>query len=181
MPPVATPPTKQSKGSKVLVAVVLLGVVGVVVAGIIASFSAPSGAEPGECIKVISSSVVDASVEKIDCGLPDAAFKVAVNLDSSKDSCPSGDYTEYTESGRRSDGFKLCLTLNAKEGDCFKQEGTIVAGKTTKVTCSSSATYQVVKVSTGTADEGQCSEGETAEVYSQPATTLCLAEPKPST
>lgn len=180
MPP--PPPVKQSKGSKVLVTCVLLGVVGVVVAGIIASIGAPSGAEPGECIKVNSQSVADADVEKIDCGLPDAAFKVAKNLDSSGDACPTGDYTEYTESGRRrSDGFKLCLVLNAKEGDCFQQEGTIVAGKTTKVTCGSSASFKVSKVSTGKADESLCEPGETAEVYSEPATTLCLAEPTPTT
>ncbi|GAA0218032.1 hypothetical protein GCM10010492_14860 [Saccharothrix mutabilis subsp. mutabilis] len=172
------PEQKTSTGAKVLIAVVALGIVGVVVAGLIASKDSPGGAEAGDCIKVNSVSVSDADVEKIDCGSPEAAFKVAVNLDSSTKACPTGDYSEYRDSGgRRSDGFKLCLTLNAKDGDCFKQEGTIVAGKTTKVTCGSSATHKVTKVS-GAADENQCESGDIVYVYSQPATTICMTETK---
>ncbi|NUT52341.1 MAG: hypothetical protein HOV94_34360, partial [Saccharothrix sp.] len=62
------------------------------------------------------------------------------------------------------------------EGDCFKHEGTIVAGKTTKVTCDSGATYKVGKVVQGRADENECESGDTVSVYSQPATTICLRE-----
>ncbi|MFE2750877.1 hypothetical protein ACFXGA_02615 [Actinosynnema sp. NPDC059335] len=172
------PPAKgTSRGAKALVAVVALGIVGVVVAGIIANVTGPAGAEAGDCIKVISASVTDADVEKIDCSSGEAAFKVAANLDSSTDSCPDGDYAEYTDSGgRRSNGFKLCLMLNAAEGDCFKQEGSIVAAKTTKVACDSGATYKVGKVVTGRADENECESGDTVSVYSQPATTICLTE-----
>jgi hypothetical protein len=172
------PPAKStSRGAKALVTVVALGIVGIVVAGVIASITGPSGAEPGECIKVVSAGVTDADVEKIDCSSAEAAFKVAANLDSSADSCPDGDYAEYSDSGgRRSNGFKLCLMLNAAEGDCFKQEGSIVAAKTTKVTCDSSATYKVAKVIAGRADENECESGETVSVYSQPATTICLTE-----
>ncbi|GAB2988301.1 LppU/SCO3897 family protein [Saccharothrix stipae] len=172
------PPAKgTSRGAKALVAVVALGIVGIVIAGIIANVTGPSGAEAGDCIKVISASVADADVEKVECSSPDAAFKVAANLDSSTDACPDGDYAEYSDSGgRRSDGFKLCLMLNAAEGECFKQEGSIVAGKTTKVTCDSSATYKVAKVIAGRADENGCESGDTVSVYSQPATTICLSE-----
>ncbi|MEU4763539.1 hypothetical protein AB0H12_09800 [Actinosynnema sp. NPDC023794] len=166
-----------SRGAKALVAVVVLGIVGVVVAGIIANVTGPSGAEAGDCIKVISASVTDADVEKIECSSPEAAFKVAANLDSSADSCPDGDYAEYSDSGgRRSNGFKLCLMLNAAEGDCFKEESSIVAAKTTKVTCDSSASYKVGKVVQGRADENECESGDTVTVYSQPATTICLTE-----
>jgi hypothetical protein len=172
------PPAKgTSRGAKALIAVVGLGIVGVVVAGIIAGATGPAGAEPGDCIKVVSASVTDADVEKVDCSSAEAAFKVAANLDSSSDSCPDGDYAEYSDSGgRRSNGFKLCLMLNAAEGECFKQEGTIVAAKTTKVTCDSSATYKVGKVIAGRADENACESGDTVSVYSQPATTICLTE-----
>ncbi|XVV04346.1 LppU/SCO3897 family protein [Actinosynnema sp. CA-248983] len=172
------PQQKTSTGAKVLIALVALGIVGVVVAGLIASKDSPGGAEAGDCIKVNSVSVSKADVDKIDCNSPEAAFKVAVNLDSSTKACPTGDYAEYRDSGgRRSDGFKLCLTLNAKDGDCFKQEGTIVAGKTTKVTCGSSATHKVSKVA-DTADENQCKSGDTVFVYSQPATTICMTKSK---
>ncbi|MFI9010385.1 hypothetical protein ACIGNX_24430 [Actinosynnema sp. NPDC053489] len=156
---------------------VAVAVVGIVVAGIVANLNGPAGAEAGDCIKVVSASVTDADVEKVDCSSPEAAFKVAANLDSSADSCPEGDYAEYSDSGgRRSDGFKLCLMLNAAEGECFKQEGSIVAAKTTKVPCDSSATYKVGKVVTGRADENECESGDTVSVYSQPATTICLVE-----
>lgn len=172
------PPAKgTSRGAKALVAVVVLGIVGIVVAGIIANLTGPSGAEAGDCIKVISASATDADVEKIECSSPEAAFKVAANLDSSADSCPDGDYAEYSDSGgRRSDGFKLCLMLNAAEGDCFKEESSIVAAKTTKVTCDSSASYKVGKVVRGRADENECESGDIVTVYSQPATTICLTE-----
>ncbi|WP_367132912.1 collagen-like protein [Saccharothrix sp. HUAS TT1] len=171
------PPKRTSTGAKALVAVVVLGIVGVVVAGVLAGINGPAGAEPGECIKIVSAGVTDADVEKVECSSPEAAFRVAAHLDSSADSCPDGDYAEYSDSGgRRSDGFKLCLMLNAAEGDCFKQEGTIVAAKTTKVTCDSSATYKVGKVIGGVADENECESGNTVSVYSQPATTICLIE-----
>ncbi|WP_053718651.1 LppU/SCO3897 family protein [Saccharothrix sp. NRRL B-16348] len=173
------PPAKggTSRGAKALVAVVALGIVGVVVAGIIANVTGPGGAEAGDCIKVVSASVSDADVEKVECSSQEAAFKVATRLDSSADNCPDGDYAEYSDSGgRRSNGFKLCLMLNAAEGDCFKQEGSIVAAKTTKVTCDSSASYKVGKVIAGRADENECESGDTVSVYSQPATTICLTE-----
>ncbi|ROP38788.1 LppU/SCO3897 family protein [Saccharothrix texasensis] len=156
---------------------VVLGVVGIVVAGVIAGLTGPAGAEEGDCIKVVSASVTDADVEKIECSSAEAAFKVAAKLDSSADSCPDGDYAEYSDSGgRRSNGFKLCLMLNAAEGDCFKEESSIAAAKTTKVTCDSSASYKVGKVVTGRADENECESGDTVTVYSQPATTICLTQ-----
>ena len=172
------PPAKgTSRGAKALVAVVALGIVGIVVAGFIAGATGPAGADPGDCIKVVSASATDADVEKIDCSSAEAAFKVAANLDSSADSCPDGDYAEYSDrGGRRSNGFKLCLMLNAAEGDCFKEEGSIAAAKTTKVTCDSSASYKVTKVVPGRADENECESGDTVSVYSQPATTICLTE-----
>ncbi|GAA3848010.1 hypothetical protein GCM10022243_12640 [Saccharothrix violaceirubra] len=174
-----TPPSagRTSKGAKALLSTVGLIIVGIVVAAVISGINGPAGAEPGDCIKVNKVGVTSADIDKVDCGSMDATYKVAVNLDSSRDSCPSGDYSEYTDSGgRRSDGFKLCMVLNAREGDCFKQEGTIVAGKTTKIVCDSSATHKVRKVITGTADESACEGGDFVSVYSQPATTVCLIE-----
>lgn len=172
------PPPKSgtSNKAKALIGAVALGIVGIVVVGFIAGIGSPGRAEAGDCIKVNSVSASNADVDTIDCNSPEAAFKVAVNLDSSRDSCPAGDYSEYSDrGGRRSNGFKLCLVFNAREGDCFKQEGTIVAGKTTKVTCDSRATHKVTKVAS-TQDENACQRGETVFVYSQPATTICMAE-----
>lgn len=170
------PATGTSRGAKALIAVVGVGIVGVVVAGIIASTTAPAGAEVGECIKVVSSTATSTKVDKIDCSSREATFKVAANLDSSTASCPSGDYSKYSDrGGRRSDGFALCLMLNAAEGECFKQEGSRSADAV-KVTCDSSATHKVVKVSEGRSDENECASGEIVFVYSQPATTICMVE-----
>ncbi|WP_433267821.1 LppU/SCO3897 family protein [Actinosynnema sp. CS-041913] len=170
------PKKKTSTGAKALIGVVVLGIAAIVVIGMIAGAGSPGRANAGDCIKVNSASVGKADVDTVDCSSPEAAFKVAVNLDSSTSACPSGDYFEYSDrGGRRSNGFKLCLVFNAKQGDCFKQEGTIVAGKTTKVTCDSSATHKVTKV-VNTSDENACASGEAVVVYSQPATTLCLVK-----
>jgi hypothetical protein len=167
-----------SKGAKVLIAAVGLGIVGIVVAGLVAGKDAPAGANPGECIKINSVSATDASVQKIDCGARDAAFKVARNLDGGSSACPSGDYVEYSETGRRrSNGFKLCLMLNAAVGDCFKEEGSLIAAKTSKVTCGADASFKVSKVKVGSSDGSLCEAGETEELYSDPATTMCLVKP----
>jgi len=167
---------KTSSGAKALIAVVVLGIAGIVVAGFVAGADSPGRAAVGDCVKVESASASRADVATVDCGSPEAAFRVAVNLDRSTAACPSGDYSEYSSrGGRRSNGFKLCLVYNAREGDCFKQEGTIVAGKTTKVTCDSSATHKVTKVAS-VEDENACEGGETVFVYSQPATTICMVK-----
>ncbi|QFZ16464.1 LppU/SCO3897 family protein [Saccharothrix syringae] len=169
------PPQRTSRGPKVLIAVVVLGIVGVVVAGLFANATGPGGADEGDCMKINSAGVTDADVEQIDCASPEAAFKVASRLGSSTDSCPDGDYVEFYErGGRRSDGYKLCLVLNAAEGDCFKQEGGIVAGKTTKVACGTPGAFKVVRVIDGRADENECESGDSAVVYSRPAGTICL-------
>ncbi|MFC6093220.1 LppU/SCO3897 family protein [Saccharothrix lopnurensis] len=169
------PPRKGlSKAAKALVGAIGLGVVGIVVLGLVTGLTGPGGADAGDCLKINSASVTDSDVEQIDCASPEAAFKVAVRLDSGTGACPTGDYTEfYTSGGRRGDGYKLCLVLNASEGDCFKQEGTIVAAKTTKVTCGTPDAFKVERV-IGSSDENACASGDTAVVYSLPPSTICL-------
>ncbi|GAA1263149.1 LppU/SCO3897 family protein [Saccharothrix xinjiangensis] len=170
------PPPKRglSQGVKALVGVVVLGVAGLTVVGMIGNAGGPGGAVEGDCLKIDSVSVTESEAEQVDCGAPEAAFKVATRLGSGADACPEGDYTEfYSTGGRRSDGYKLCLVLNAAEGDCFKQEGTIVAAKTTKVTCGTPNAFKVERV-IGGSDENACASGDTVVVYSLPATTICL-------
>lgn len=175
--PMPAPPAKKAGPAKFLgCGLLLVIVIGIGVVAVMNWGTGPGSAKAGDCIKVNSASVSNADVDKIDCNVPEAAFKVAVNLDSSTDACPDGDYAEFRSSGRRSNGYKLCLMLNAKEGDCFKEEGSFIAGKTTKVTCSSSATYKVTKVA-NSVDKSACEEGERYTTYSQPATTICRAKP----
>ena len=181
--PQQMPPMPKSGKAPALAAIGCVGIVvliiaGIVVAGLIAGVDAPAQANPGKCIKIKSASVADAEIEKVDCGAQDAAFKVAKNLDSGSDACPSGDYVEYSETGRRrSNGFKLCLVLNAAVGDCFKDEGSLIAAKISKVTCGPDASFKVSKVKAAPNDGTLCEVGETEEVYSDPATTMCLVKP----
>ncbi|CAM3787326.1 hypothetical protein KIPE111705_24975 [Kibdelosporangium persicum] len=174
LPPNLPPPMPAKNGGKrVALGVVALGVVGLVVFGIMNWGTGAAAAEAGDCIKVVSASSADA--EKADCGSQEAVYKVAKKLDSSAGQCPKGDYTEWTKRSRR-DTMKLCLMLNAKEGDCFKI--TSGGGNQTdeRVPCGPSAPYKVVKVVTGTADKSACGRGNVAAVYSEPATTLCIAK-----
>ncbi|WP_199441143.1 LppU/SCO3897 family protein [Umezawaea beigongshangensis] len=136
-------------------------------------------AKAGECVKVTSASASDADAEKVDCSAPDASYEVAVNLDSRTASCPDGDYAEYSQKGRRSNGYRLCLMLNASVGDCFTESGSTVFGRTDKSACTSSSTFKVVEV-LDRRDEAGCPNEEGALgvlTYSQPPTTLCLGEP----
>ncbi|PRY46393.1 LppU/SCO3897 family protein [Umezawaea tangerina] len=175
LPP--TPPPAKKGGGKIKLVITLLVVVGAIVGGYFLNKDAPSSANVGDCINIKSASITNPELEKVDCGTQAAAFKVAKELGSASDKCPEGDYASYTESGRRSSGFTLCLMLNAAEGDCFKEEGSIVAGKTTKVTCDASASYKIEKVVKGTADKAACGPDGTEMVYSDPATTFCLVRP----
>jgi hypothetical protein len=175
MPPV--PPPAKKGGGKVKLVLTLLVVAGLVVGGYFLNKSAPSSANVGDCINIVSASITDPEIEKVECGSQNAAYKVAKNLDSASDQCPEGDYGSYSESGRRSNGFTLCLMLNAAEGDCFKAEGNLVSGKTSKVACGASADFKISKVVTGSTDKAACGSDGNELVYSEPATTLCRIAP----
>nr|WP_052478629.1 hypothetical protein [Kibdelosporangium sp. MJ126-NF4]CEL19591.1 XYPPX repeat family [Kibdelosporangium sp. MJ126-NF4] len=168
-------PRKASAGRKVGIGIVALAVVGLVVFGIINWGTGAAAAEAGDCIKVVSASSADA--EKADCGTQEAVYKVAKKLDSSASSCPKGDYTEWTRR-KRGDTMKLCLMLNAKEGDCFKIPTGGGSQADERVACGTSGAYKVLKVVTGKAEKTACGRGNLAAVYSEPATTLCLDQGK---
>ncbi|GAA2673158.1 MULTISPECIES: hypothetical protein [Actinosynnema] len=138
--------------------------------------AAVADAEVGDCLKVNEVSRDSADVEMVDCAAGDAAYRVAVNLPET-DRCPPGDYDEYIRGGAGNRGFRLCLMLNATDGDCFKEEGGIAVGKTTKVRCGSGATYKVAKAHSGTVDELVCEFDENPRLYPTPPTTLCITDP----
>lgn len=118
---------------------------------------------------------------KVDCGDPSANVKIGVRLDSDTDSCPTGDYDEYSVSGSRS--YKLCLMLNAREGECWANVTSATDGYK-RVDCADpTAEVRIVKVVTGQAEESACggTEYDVAVTYSQPATTLCASASKSNT
>jgi hypothetical protein len=151
---------------------VVAGVIGLIVIAVANWGTSARAAGEGDCIKVISTS--DAEAGKVECSAPEAIYKVAKKLDSAASRCPEGDYTEWT-GGKRTDTVKLCLMLNAKEGDCFKTTTSGGNESDERVACSS-ADFKVVKVVPDKADKAACAKGNLAATYSQPATTLCLTK-----
>jgi hypothetical protein len=168
-PPPAAKPSNTGKFIKIGIGVVVIAVVAVF--AIINWGKSASSAEVGDCIKVNNASATDADVEKIDCNSQEAVYKVGATFDSSTATCPEGDYDSYTESGRGS--LTLCLMLNAKDGDCFTSSGS----ETKKADCGS-ADFKVLKVITGTTEDGDCPEGtQDSFTYSEPKTVQCVAAP----
>lgn len=172
-PPPGAKPKNTGKIVKIVLGVVVLAVIAVV--AIVNWGTAPSSANVGDCIKVNSVSVTDADVEKVECTDPAASYKVAATFDDSSAECPGGtdsDYVSYTESGKGD--LTLCLTLNAKEGECFKN-----GDAAEKVGCSeANADVKVAKILTGTTDESGCPEETVAFLaYPEPKMVLCLSDP----
>ncbi|MFC4854288.1 LppU/SCO3897 family protein [Actinophytocola glycyrrhizae] len=173
--PPPPPPAKKNTGTsiKIVLGVVVLAAVGVF--AFIRWGTSPASSEVGDCIKVNNASSVNADVEKIDCNDPAAAYKVAATFDDSSASCPdeaNSNYVSYTEAGRG--GLKLCLTLNAKEGECF-----VRGDSDERVDCGDpKATFKVIKILTGTTDPSGCPEETTdGHIYAEPATVQCFGEP----
>ncbi|MET0238179.1 MAG: hypothetical protein ABW224_26295 [Kibdelosporangium sp.] len=174
-PPPGMPPPKPqgtSAGARVLIGVVVAGIIGLIVVAVANWGTSARAAEEGDCLKVVSTA--DAEADQVECTAPEAVYKVAKKLDSASSRCPQGDYTEWS-GGKRTDTVKLCLMLNAKEGDCFKTTSSGGNDTDERVACSS-ADFKVVKVVSGKADKAACARGNLAATYSQPATTLCLSK-----
>ncbi|HEY0450972.1 LppU/SCO3897 family protein [Actinophytocola sp.] len=130
---------------------------------------AVTDAAVGDCIKVNNASATNADVETIDCADPLAVYKVGVKKESDSESCPQGDYVEYTETG----SFKLCLVLNAKQGECFNES----SQEDKRVDCSSpDASYSVPAIHEGSADPSQCgANADNALTYAEPPLVVCRA------
>jgi hypothetical protein len=172
------PPPPAPVGKKNSTGTIIKIVLGVVVIGVVAVFAimnwgkSASSSEVGDCIKVNNAATAD--VEKIDCNDPAATYKVAVTKDETGADCPTPNdfYVSYTETGGKGSDLLLCLTLNAKEGDCFNLGTT----SDTKVACTDpKANAKVSKILTGTADPAGCPEGpDNAYVYPEPKLVQCL-------
>ena len=150
------------------IVVIALGVLSVV-----SFMKSPASASVGDCLHVTEFTTTGADPTKIDCADQNANVKVAVKLDSSSSTCPTGDYDEYSVSGRSS--YKLCLMINAHDGDCFADVTSSTAGYKRVACTDPTAEIEFVKIVTGQADEAAC-EGvkiDGAVTYSEPATTMC--------
>lgn len=121
------PPPKKSGAGKVIgsivTIVVLVGVgilVKVLIGGGLSAITEPS-AKPGDCASV-TGTTFSPKYKKVDCSAPEANYLIAKAMKSTSEACPSEDYAEYTESGRRSSSLKLCLVEKLEEGKCYQEE-----------------------------------------------------------
>ena len=156
-----------------LMIVIPIAVVGLVIAGVVGFLNSPATASVGDCLQVTEFTTNGDEPTKIDCADQNANVKIAIKLDEASSSCPSGDYDEYSVSGRGD--YKLCLMINARDGDCFANVTSSTAGYK-RVPCTDpTAEIEFVKVVTGQADEAACAglEIDGAVTYSEPATTMC--------
>jgi hypothetical protein len=125
----------------------------------------------GDCIRVDDASAADADIAAIDCADRRAVYRVGVREERGAGApaeCPGPHYVSYTEEG----GLLLCLTLNAREGDCF-HEG---ERRDSRVACDSpKADYRVGRIFAGTDDPGRCGEEDApnALTYPDPPLTIC--------
>jgi hypothetical protein len=180
--PVAPPPYEPEtepapKTMRIIVFGVLVAIFGGIAAFVVVKVLNPPAPEyaAGDCVQVVEGGRFDAEVERVDCGAQTALYEVGVYLDSADEACPAGSYSEYRQSGGRQQEYKLCLMINAAEGDCLSVP-MISAGEEKKVACASDeANLRITKVVEGTADESACGAGaaEDARVYPQPKRTVC--------
>ncbi|MGI5503286.1 LppU/SCO3897 family protein [Lentzea sp. CA-135723] len=127
MPYGAPMPPKKGKAGKIIGAIVsfvvlagIIIVVKVAVGGGLSALTEPS-AKPGDCASV-TGTTFSPKYKKVDCSAPEANYFIAKAMNSTSEACPSEDYAEYTESGRRSSSLKLCLVEKLEEGKCYEEE-----------------------------------------------------------
>jgi hypothetical protein len=132
-------------------------------------------ANVGDCVAVVKAGM-DAELEVLECGTPDAVYRVAVEIELGE-KCPKGPYTEYSVIGMG--GWSLCLALDATPGQCFK---TNLAKGFAAADCAA-ADVKVTSVLTGKADGDACPPPPSDVafypaplVYPSPPLTICLAD-----
>lgn len=178
-PPVQPPKKSKLRWLRFAIPVIVVVLVG---GGFLVRFvgTPTDRAAAGDCLNIKEFKQGTES-DKVDCTDPAANVKIGVRLDDDNATCPSGDYDEYSVSGGQS--YKLCLMLNARDGECFAN----VTSKTDgyqRVDCADPASeVKILKVVTGTASDSACdgTDSDVAVIYSEPATTLCASDSKNNT
>jgi hypothetical protein len=131
-------------------------------------------ADVGDCVEIVKGGV-DAELAVVGCRAADARYRVALELEMQEE-CPAGPYLKYETIGPG--GWSLCLALNARAGQCFRNsavDGFIL-------TKCAAAEVKVVKVLAGKADQNACPPPPPnvlfypePMVYPAPPLTICLA------
>lgn len=131
-------------------------------------------ANVGDCVAVVRAGT-DPELSVLDCGTPDAVYRVALELESGE-RCPAGPYVEYSIVGLG--GWSLCLALDAAPGQCYTTD---VATGFEAADCAA-ADVMVESVLPATADAAACPAPPPDAVfhpeplvYPAPPLTICLA------
>ncbi|GHG50031.1 hypothetical protein GCM10017567_85970 [Amycolatopsis bullii] len=176
-PPPPAPPKRSKVPVLILGGLGALVVIALVIGGIFAFKESPARANAGDCLTITEFTTGGKDPVKADCADPKANVKVAKKLDTASEACPGGSdagYDTYSVSG--SSSYKLCLMINAKQGDCLSNFKSRTKGYE-KVPCSDpTKDAELVKVVEGQATESVCegTEATNAAVYPEPATTMCV-------
>ncbi|MFE7722852.1 hypothetical protein ACFU44_27890 [Nocardia rhizosphaerihabitans] len=130
----------------------------------------------GDCINVISASVVDSDTEPVACSAENAVYQV-VQVHDKKVDCHE-DYTSYEETfGSGGTIAFLCLAPNFKQGSCYN-EGMMTGYKFVPCTAAD-ASFKVVSRIDGQVDEQLCGEdADSVLVVNDPKITYCLGSAK---
>ncbi|MGW6935082.1 LppU/SCO3897 family protein [Lentzea sp. NPDC054927] len=184
--PYGPPPKKKGGAGKVIGAIVAFVLVagGVflvksLIGGGLNAITEPS-AKAGDCASV-TGTTISPKYKKVDCGSAEANYFIAKAMNSTTEACPSEDYAEYTESGRRSSSLKLCLVEKLEEGKCYQEEIVKINMEGMKpVTCPATpnefAITKILKIEKVVkAATAECGEA-TAVAYAEPAPgiTYCV-------
>lgn len=177
--PVSVSPQAPAGGVRWLRVVIPVVIVVVLIAvmTVVGSFGSPARSNVGECLNVTEFKQ-GAEPAKADCGDPKANVKIAAKPERPGDSCPEGAYGVYSVGGENP--AKLCLMINAKQGDCFANFTSQTAGYT-KVRCNDHRRdAEFVKIVEGKSDKKLCDNTGAAYVlaFSQPPTTMCVKSDK---
>jgi hypothetical protein len=145
--------------------------------GIVSFSKSPASSKAGDCLSITEFTRGGDDPAKADCNDPKANVKIAKKLETASEDCPGGSdagYDTYSVSGRSS--YKLCLMINAKQGDCLANFMSKTKGYQ-KVPCTGpTKDGELVKVVEGQATESVCegTEATRVAVYPEPATTMCV-------
>jgi hypothetical protein len=166
---------KSGVGKALLFRLIGVGVVAVIaiVVGVISFSNSPDSSNVGDCLKVTEFKA-GSEPDKADCNSLEANALIGAKLDSANAECPGKVYDTYSVTGKRS--YKLCLVINAKQGDCLANFNSDTAGYK-KVPCTDpTKDAELIKVVEGKTDEALCdgTDAKYAIAYPQPARTLCI-------
>lgn len=173
-PPV---PKKSKAGTFIKAGVIGVIVIVAVIVGIVSFSKSPASSKAGDCLSITEFTRGGDDPAKADCNDPKANVKIAKKLETASEDCPGGSdagYDTYSVSGRSS--YKLCLMINAKQGDCLANFLSQTKGYQ-KVPCTDpTKDGELVKVVAGQASESVCegTEATRVAVYPEPATTMCV-------